>query len=248
MAGKIVIYGSVIAAVVVAYLALAHFFIFYKIKTAGLEAPNRQNFYIIGTDKTKNLSYAALGDSLTAGVGALKYEESYPYLVARILTDEKAYKINLKNFSYPGAKTSDLINNLLEPAVAAQPNLVTLLIGINDAYGNVSAAAFERNYQYILERLAKGTSAKIYLISLPYIGSPKLLLTPYNYDFYWKIKRFNEIIKKLAIKYQVNYIDLAEPAFIEFKKNQSFYAEDLFHPSASGYKVWARIIYDGINQ
>jgi lysophospholipase L1-like esterase len=262
MAGKrkIIIYCLIIAAALAAYLALAHFSIFYRIQAAGLKSPNRQDFYIIGEDKTmaKNLLYAALGDSLTAGVGALKYEESYPYLLARNLAGEKQYKINLhikfgaginlKNFSYPGAKTADLISDLLPQAVAAQPDLITLLIGANDVFGGVSQAAFKKNYQYILERLTEETKAKIYLINLPHLGSPKLLLAPYNYYYYFKVWQFNKIIQELAAKYSLKYIDLSSAASPEFKKDQSYYAEDLFHPSALGYKLWARIIYDGINQ
>lgn len=89
---KIIIYSLLIAAAIIAYLALAHFLIFYRIKTAGLRAPDRQEAYLIGQDKTmaENLLYAALGDSLTAGVGASKYEQSYPYLVAENLADSHA--------------------------------------------------------------------------------------------------------------------------------------------------------------
>jgi len=252
MAGKrkIIIYTLVIGATAAVYLTLAHFFIFYLIRTAALKVPERQEIYLVGTEKTmaNNLLYAALGDSLTAGVGVSKYEESYPYLLAQNLADSRNYKISLKNFSYPGAKTSDLINDLLAPAIAAKPDLITLLIGTNDVYGNIEQAVFKKNYQYILGRLTKETQAKIYLIGLPYIGSLKLLLTPYNYYYYSKISRFNKIIRELAATYDVKYIDLATPARPEFEKNQAYYAEDLFHPSALGYKLWAQIIYDDINR
>ncbi|MDO8667667.1 MAG: SGNH/GDSL hydrolase family protein [bacterium] len=247
---KIIIYGLSLALAIAAYLLLAHFFIFYRIKTAGLIAPDRQDIYVIGADKTmaKNLLYVALGDSLTAGAGVFKYEESYPYLLTRSLAGGKAVGASLKNFSYPGAKTSDLIKGLLAPAVEAQPDLVTLLIGTNDIFGGVSRAVFKKNYQYILERLTKKTQAKIYLINLPHLGTPKLLLTPYDYYYAWRTDQFNKIIRELAEKYNLNYIDLDRSTRAEFKKDRLLYAKDLFHPSAAGYKLWARIIYDDINK
>jgi len=247
---KKIIYGLIIMAMIAAYLILAHYSIFYRIKYAGLKAPDRQDSYTLGANKNMISSslYAALGDSLTAGVGASKYEESYPFLLAQKFTFQADGEVNLKNYSYPGAKTSDLINDLLTPAIAVKPDVVTLLIGVNDVYGNVSPAVFRKNYQLILDRLSKETKAKIYLINLPYLGSSKLLLTPYNYYYGWRTAKFNEIIRELAAAYSLKYIDLAEPTLVESKKNSSYYAEDLFHPSAVGYKLWARIIYDAINQ
>lgn len=247
---KIMIYGLIIIFAVAAYLALAHFFIYYRIGVAGLKMVGRQDAYVLGAGKAgaKDLSYVALGDSLTAGIGAAKYEDSWPYLLARKLAGEGKNKITLKSFSYPGAKTADLIDNLLEPAVAAKPDMITLLIGTNDAYGKVSPAAFKKNYRLILERLTKETKADIYLIGLPFLGSPELLLKPYNYYFYFRTKEFNEIIRELAGEYKLKYVDLAMPVLIESEANRSYYAADLFHPSAEGYKFWAKIIYDDINQ
>jgi acyl-CoA thioesterase I len=251
MAGKqIIIYVLAIIILMTAYLALAHFFIFQRIGAAKLITPIRQDSYVLnsGSEKNQAITYVALGDSLTAGVGADKYEESYPYLVAKVIADKRSENINLKGLAYPGAKTSDLINDLLIPAITVKPDLVTLLIGINDVYGNISAAVFKKNYQNILERLAKDTSAKIYLIGLPYIGSPKALLFPYNYYYFARIREFNRIIKGLALKYNFKYIDLATPELIELGNNLKYYSRDLFHPSVFGYKIWAQKIYDDINQ
>jgi len=247
---KIIFFGFSLAAVIAAYLLLARFFIFYRIKFAGLIAPNRQDVYFAGADKAmaKNLLYVALGDSLTAGTGASNQDEAYAYLLARNLAGEKDNQVTFKNFSYPGARTSDLINDLLNPAIVAKPDLVTLLIGTNDVFGGVSREVFKKNYQLILERLTKEIRAKIYLINLPHLGLPKLLLAPYNYYFAWRTDQFNKIIRELAEKYNLSYIDLDRSTRLEFKKDRLLYAPDLFHPSAAGYKLWARIIYDDINK
>jgi lysophospholipase L1-like esterase len=52
----------------------------------------------------------------------------------------------------------------------------------------------------------------------------------------------------LAQKNNVSYIDLYSPTLKEFKKSDSYYSTDLFHPSAKGYAFWANIIYDNFNQ
>jgi lysophospholipase L1-like esterase len=193
-----------------------------------------------------NLIYVALGDSLTAGVGANYDRESYPYLIAQKLGFET--EVILSNFSLPGLKTRDLKNEFLALAIAAKPDLVTVLIGVNDIHGNISLVEFKKNYEEILSGLKKQTSAKIYVINIPLIGADTLILPPYNLYFDWQTKKFNQTIKDLAQIYQVKYIDLYTPTVGGFKKAGVHYSPDLFHPSAVGYASWAKIIYDNFNQ
>jgi lysophospholipase L1-like esterase len=240
---------GLVVIIIGAYLYLSHAYIFYEIKTAGLKSSDREQTYLIGANNNaeKKVVYIALGDSLTAGVGVASYQDSYPYVLAKKLVGNKD-EITLKNFSYPGARTADLIKDLLTAAIAQNPGVVTLLVGTNDVFGNISADVFKKNYQNILERLTKETKAEIYAISIPFIGSDTLLLPPYNYYYKNKIIKFNKIIKELADFYNIRYIDIANPTAAEFKKNGSHYAADRFHPSAIGYKEWSEIIYGDISQ
>jgi lysophospholipase L1-like esterase len=247
---KIIFYILGLAVLIIGYLFLAHFLIYFRIGHSGLVSSDSQYVYMIGNSATtsNSLVYGALGDSLTSGVGVEKYEESYPYLVALKLSQQKNTQVDLKTFSYPGARTSDLIKNLLDPAITAKPEVITLLIGINDIHGNVGLETFRKNYEYILERLTKETQAKIYLIGLPSLGADGLLLPPYNYYFEQQTQSYNKIIKSLAEKYSLSFIDLNKATLAESKKNNGYYSKDLFHPSADGYRLWAQIIYDNFNK
>ncbi len=244
LASKIII---LVILIIVAYLFFSHHYIYYKIKEVGLIGSDKNHMYILNGKATssQNLIYAALGDSLTAGTGVDNYEESYPYLVAKELSGHKG-KVTLADFSFPGYRTDDLINNLLAPAIAAKPDIVTLLIGANDIHGNYRLATFKNNYQNILEQLTTKTHAKIYAINIPYIGSDSLLLPPWDYYFDQRTASFNQVIQELAKTYKVNYIDIAEPTKALFKKNGSHYAADNFHPSKSGYAIWVKIISEVI--
>jgi lysophospholipase L1-like esterase len=228
-------------------LLLTHHYIYYKIKEAGLIGSDKNHMYILNENAalSQNLTYVALGDSLTAGTGVDKYEDSYPYLVAKELS-KSAGKISLEDFSYPGFRTDDLIKNLLVPAIAANPDIITLLIGTNDIHGNYRLTTFKTNYQNILEQLTKKTYAKIYVISIPYIGSNSLLLPPWNYYLDQRTASFNQVIQELAKTYKVKYVDIAKPTKELLKKNGPHYAADNFHPSAIGYAIWAKIIGEEI--
>lgn len=231
----------------VAYLFAAHFYIYKYLRMAGLKATDNRHEYIINQSIINKMVYVSLGDSLTAGAGADKYEESYPYLLAQKLAGNDKHVVNL-NYSYPGARTADLIKDLLPKAIAEQPDVVTLLIGTNDIHGNVSDQVTEANYDFILAELTQKTQAEIYAISVPFIGSRTLLLPPYNTFFEARVSELNKTIKKLTDKYRVHYVDLATQTAETLRQDGKHYSKDKFHPSGLGYKQWADIIYDNFNQ
>ncbi len=243
-------YIVAIAALVVAllaYLLFSYTHIYRSIGAANLAFPDTERFYKVGSPTAApEKTYVSLGDSLTAGVGVDTYTRSYPYLLAQSLAGKSA--IELKNFAWPGAKTKDVIASL-PAALAEKPDIVTLLVGINDIHDRkMTAAEFERNYRLILETLTKKTKAEIYVISIPYIGTRALLLPPFNYYFTYETTKFNEIIRRLAAEYKLPYIDIATPTRSLFSTDSELYSIDSFHPSAAGYKLWSDILYADINR
>lgn len=247
---KILILVAIILILLGVYLNRAYSHIYGVLGEANLKPVEVNETYLINNMNglaTTTLTYAALGDSLTAGVGTDTYEEVWPYLLAQKLTGDSR-QVLLNNHSIPGAMASDVIDKLLPEAIKENPGLVTLLIGANDIHNEVSAKEFRQNYEEILSRLKQETKAAIYVINIPFIGSEELMFPPYQRVFEMRTKEFNSIIKDLAEKYSVQYIDLYGPTVDLFKKSGDHYSKDLFHPSASGYKLWADIIYDHINQ
>lgn len=239
------IFLLIIAAI---YLNRAYSYIYHKIDDAALLSPDHTRTHLVVNNETasSSLVYVALGDSLTAGVGASKYEESFPYLLAQYFAgNDRA--IVLENRAVSGAKSSDLLQGLLPGAIKDDPDIVTLLIGVNDLHGQVSLAQFKDNYDKIVKRLVTETKAKIYLINLPLIGSNQLLLPPYKDLFSRQTRQYNQIIFEIAKKYSVSYIDLYLPTEELLRNSGSHYASDFFHPSAEGYKIWADLIYADLN-
>src|SRR5687767_7655482 len=110
------------------------------------------------TTITGPVRYVALGDSTGAGVGA----RNGGY-VARIFSRIEAVRSGstLTNLCVSGATSADVLNRQLERGVAANPNLVTLGIGINDIGHGVELEEFAENYDTILKRLKEGTRATI---------------------------------------------------------------------------------------
>lgn len=231
-----------------AYLFIANWQIYYRIDKAKLKATDNRHIYIFNENvNNSSLVYGAMGDSITSGVGVSNYEESYTYQVAQKIAGT-SIKVTHFNYSYPGAKTSDVIKDLLPNLIIDKPDVITLLIGINDVHGNVSKTKFKKNYEIILFNLKNQTQAKINVTSIPFIGSNSLLWPPYNYYYKTKTISFNKIIKELAGVNNINYIDLTTPTLKYASSDSPYYSKDRFHPSYEGYKYWAKIIYDNLSK
>lgn len=215
--------------------------IYWDLGKAGVYQPADFAEFTIGDASLPQLTYVAIGDSLTAGVGVDTYLQSYPYVLAQKIADNTRH-VHLKPFAVPGVRSAYVLDHFIEPAVASKPDIVTLFIGVNDIHGNVPVREFKEHYAHILERLTQETDAEVYALALPYIGTSELISLPYRYYFNWRTHQYNAMIATLAEQYGVTFVDIYtvhQPHALE----DAYYATDFFHPNAVGYRLWAESIY-----
>ncbi|PIZ94421.1 MAG: hypothetical protein COX81_03600 [Candidatus Magasanikbacteria bacterium CG_4_10_14_0_2_um_filter_37_12] len=198
-----------------------------------------QNVMIVGDDNNNTLRYTALGDSLTAGVGTTKMEDTYPYILAtKISAEHKSVVLN--NFGIPGAKVKDVLDTQIDQALKTNPNLITLLIGTNDMHNRTSQIDFTSDVEKIITKLQDGTKAKIVVINIPYLEQSKLFISLYKYYFAKRAKEYNKKIQQIAQKYNLVYVDL----YTHTVQTKQIYSPDLFHPSKESYLDWSNFIYE----
>lgn len=218
-----------------------HASIYWKLERANVLEPSDIAEYTIGVPSATQVNYVAIGDSLTAGVGVDTYTKSYPYLIAKKISDDHV-EVSLKPFAVPGVRSAYVLRYFMEPVIASNPDIITLFIGVNDIHGNVPSKQFKEQYAQILTELTGKTHAQIYVINLPYIGTGKLISLPYRVYFNWRTEQYNVIIKQLAAEYDVTYIDLYT-AHNPKSLDNDYYASDFFHPNELGYILWSQFIY-----
>lgn len=229
------------------YLNRSYAHIYDTIGSVGLQASLKEREYTISSSvSTSQVVYVAIGDSLTSGVGTSAYEMSYPYKLGEKIA-ENGSTVVLRNYSYPGARTKGIVENVLPSMQEEKADIITILLGINDVHGNISLTNFRENYSKILQELTRNTDAVIYTLALPYIGAPPLLRFPYQFYFDWRTRKFNTIIKELSAEAHVHFIDLYSPTEKLFKEKGLHYSVDFFHPSEEGYRIWSTVIYDRLN-
>ena len=114
------------------------------------------------------------------------------------------------------------LHKRLAEIIKCQPSMITILIGTNDAMGSQSKKLgndyikmkklpqrpsidwYKKNYDMILTKLLNKTNAKIYLITLPWIGENE------NSKILEIVKSHNKVIEGLAIKYKLEIIPFFE--------------------------------------
>ena len=229
----------------ITYLNLAYRHFYHFLGTTHLPSPTTQSSITLTNPKaTGSLKLVTLGDSLTSGVGVTSVEQTYPYLLAQDLTAHHG-QVELTNLGIPGATINTVLTQELAQEQTKKPDLVLILIGINDIHDFKTTGYFKQKYLDLVNSL---TGAKIVLVSIPYLGEKSILLPPYNLLNDLRVRQFNSVIKDVASEKQLTYVDLYTPAKAKFDQDSSYYASDLFHPSASGYKIFASIIDASWNQ
>ena len=187
------------------------------------------------------------GDSITdAGRDKRNYHDmgnGYPKYAAELI--KEAYPetdFEFINFGIGGNRTSQLFDRLYEDGIAFAPDIVSVLIGINDVWhrynsNNISTTdeQIEVNYRSILERLKRDTNAKIIMIQ------PFLLDSNGIDNLREDFARLLPIVDKLAEKYADVYVRLNDH-FTEALKTQPaplYYSADGVHPNMEGSKFIA---------
>jgi lysophospholipase L1-like esterase len=180
--------------------------------------------------------YVALGDSTGFGVGAR--EGGYvKRLFDRI--NERRPGSTLQNLCVSGATTDDVIRGQLERAVALNPDLVTVGIGINDIGHGLTIEQFSKNYETILSTLKKKTHAQIVVTNIPDVSSAPRIPDSMRSVYQRQIDQFCQRLVEIAERHGVTIFDIYTITKDELPSHPEYFSSDGFHPSDAGYELWA---------
>ena len=180
------------------------------------------------------------GDSITdAGRDHRNYYDlgsGYPKYAAELIKKEfpDAEFIDL---GIGGNRSGQLFDRSSADLINIQPDVVSILIGINDIWHRFVAAPvpttdeqFELNYRCLLQEIRKRTNAKIMIIC------PFLLDSPKTQHLREGLDRIIPIVEKLAAEFADVYMPL-DAIMAEAMKTQPqpmYFSGDGVHPNANG--------------
>ena len=182
-----------------------------------------------------------LGDSITdAGRDRRNYHNmgsGYPkFAVEHIQNAFPDVDFEFINMGISGNRTCQLFDRLYADGISFQPDIVSVLIGINDVWGRhkhlieTSNEQITANYRAIMENLRRRTNARIIVLS------PFLLDAEDKEPWRGEVDHLVSIIHALADEYADVYVPLDE-LFAEALKTQpepQYYSPDGVHPNDNG--------------
>ena len=187
---------------------------------------------------TELLRYVALGDSYTIGTSVAPAERWPDQLVQRVPGIEL-----VANLAVNGFTSGDVIDVELPRLPALRPDLLTLLIGVNDVVQRVPDAVYRGNVADILDVLVGHVGAgRVVLVT-----TPDYTVTPAGADYgdpatqSAAVSRNNAINTELADGRGIAVVDIHDLSLLA-ATDRSLVADDGLHPSGAQYALWVERI------
>ncbi len=179
-----------------------------------MPANNPGNFMAAKLPVQNSKVAVCVGDSITHGAVSCNY------------VDILSRREGLMEYTFVNAGiNSELAYNVVQRAdaiVACNPSVITILIGTNDAAASLSKGNQKRytkelklprlpdrgwyheNIRLLIQKLKKGTHARIAVFSLPPIGEARESIA------YKRAQEYSKIVKEVALTEKIAYLPLNE--------------------------------------
>jgi lysophospholipase L1-like esterase len=187
----------------------------------------------------ERVRYVALGDSYTIGTSVTEAERWPNQLAARIGDLEL-----VANLGVNGYTSADLITDQLPRLDELRPELVTLLVGVNDVVQDVPDANYASNVAIILDELTDRLARD----RIVCVATPDYTRTPRGAQYgdpdlqSDRIVRINAILREACEQRRITFV----PEIFELSQAASdepdLVAEDGLHPSGEQYRRWVDAI------
>ncbi|MFI3087166.1 SGNH/GDSL hydrolase family protein [Streptococcus sp. 2022WUSS037] len=252
---------------------LASIFLFHHMIPS---APSLLTDKEISSKERTTLTYLALGDSLTEGIGDTTGQGGFVPLLAQSLTNDYGYEVDYKNFGVSGNTSNQILKRMKEDgeliSYLKTANLLTLTVGGNDLrkaiiknIANLKVSTFDKpakDYGKRLDTIIKtarknNQNLPIYVVG---IYNPLYLNFPELTEMQTIVDNWNTMTEQITEKYQhVYFVPINDLLYKGLEgeagisqngsqvTNNLLYEEDSFHPNNTGYEIMKKAILERMN-
>jgi len=185
------------------------------------------------------LRYVALGDSYTIGTATRSAAERWPdQLVAWLGSGPPTLHL-AANLGVNGYTSGDVIRDELPAIDGLRPELVSLLVGVNDVVQGIPPERYRANAAVILDALL----ARLPRDRILTVATPDYTVTPHGADYgdpaaqAAGIRGVNETLRVLAADRGIAFVDIHDLSLLA-GTDRTLVADDGLHPSGAQYARW----------
>jgi len=185
--------------------------------------------------------YVALGDSYTIGT-SVPAADGWPSQLVAALAGRVSLEL-VANLGVNGYTSDDLIEGELPVLAGLRPELVSILIGVNDVVQRVPRDRYSANIDFILDQLLGQLPAN----RIVAVSTPDYTLTPSGAAFGDPVQQraaiadFNAIERAAAEARGIAFVDISAVA-ARVSADRALVAVDGLHPSGRQYAGWVELI------
>ncbi len=198
------------------------------------------------TDAGRDRSRREVNDGPALGRG-------YAYLAsARLLADHPRLGLMFWNRGISGNRVPDLLARWQEDSIDLQPNLVSILIGVNDLWHKFdgrytgSVDDYEQGYRELLEQTQQELPRAQIVVGEPFVLRCGVVTGKWFPEF----EQRQEVAVRLAREYRTRFVPYqsAFNAALSDGSPPSYWAADGVHPTPAGHQLmadtWLRALKD----
>lgn len=148
--------------------------------------------------------------------------------------DEFFPKFNIINRGINGDYTKGVLERL-EDYDLKKAKSIFLQVGINDIAIKRTTDTIIATYKEIIKKIIQNSDANLFVNSILPIDSTL-------HSFYNIVPEINQEIEEICAEYEVTYINCYDAFLKGNHLNEEYANYDGYHLSASGYKLWAKIL------
>ncbi|HET6705733.1 SGNH/GDSL hydrolase family protein [Amycolatopsis sp.] len=185
---------------------------------------------------TAPLRFCVLGDSLAAGVGSSREDDTLGRRLTRRLRDA-GHVVRLRNFGVPGARSADLARQV-GVALGEGVDLALIVIGANDLAGFVAPAVGARQLHDAVTRLVRA-GARVIVVPAPDLGIVARVPGPYRQLVSAASGHYARAQAEAAVRAGGAVATAGPELAARFAADPTLFSGDRFHPSSAGYAVIA---------
>lgn len=182
------------------------------------------------------LQLLALGDSIIAGVGSARQQETLTAQFAQWLSSEAGRSVAWRAQGESGMDLAGLLLRLAALPPALPADVILISIGVNDVTGLSSIRRWRLQLQLMVNLIrSRWPQVLVVFAGLPPMNQFPLPPQPLRFSLGIRAETLDRIaIEILAGQERMLHI----PTELDARKKG--FCEDGFHPSADSYAVWGR--------